>query len=197
MTATLTAPVSRRDRQDATRTGAGRAARFALGTQKVLLNVATALGAISIIAVVVFLVLGLRPAIVVSGSMAPGIPVGSLTVARTVPAETVAVGDVVTVPRTDGHGLVTHRVIETTPVGTATELRLQGDANTEPDALPYTVTEAGQVLGSIPHVGRYVAALQANVVAVVAGLLVLTAVVTFPARAARRADQADGGSAAG
>lgn len=178
---------ARREQQQhaAARPRAGtRAARRA---QRLLLDLAAVVGVLSLLAVAACLALGVRPAVVVSGSMAPGIPVGAVTLARTVPAESVAVGDVVTVPRTDGRGLVTHRVIETAPgTGGATTLRLQGDANTEPDALPYTVTEVGQVLGSVPHVGRAIVALQENVVAVVAGLLVLTAAVTFPAHAARR-----------
>lgn len=181
------AVTSRRDLRATTRPQhAGRAARVALRAQRVLLDVAAALGGLCVLAVIACLALGVRPAVVVSGSMAPGIGVGAVTIARTVPAADVAVGDVVTVPRTDGHGLVTHRVIETTPLaGGATELRLQGDANTEPDALPYTVTEVGHVLGSVPQVGRVVVALQENVVGVVAGLLVLTALVTFPTRGGR------------
>lgn len=181
------AVTSRRDLRAATRPQhAGRAARVALRAQRVLLDVAAALGGLCVLAVIACLALGVRPAVVVSGSMAPGIGVGAVTIARTVPAADVTVGDVVTVPRTDGHGLVTHRVIETTPLaGGATELRLQGDANTEPDALPYTVTEVGHVLGSVPQVGRVVVALQENVVGVVAGLLVLTALVTFPTRGGR------------
>ncbi|VTR76307.1 signal peptidase I [Cellulomonas hominis] len=176
---------TRRDLRVATaapRPRARLARRVARRAQQVLLNVAALLGVLSIVAVVVCVAMGIRPAIVVSGSMAPGIPVGALTVARTVPAGSVEVGDVVTVPRTDGDGLVTHRVIEAAPAadGSARTLRLQGDANTEPDALPYTVTEVGQVLGSFPHVGRAVAALQQNIVAVVAGLLVLTALATYP-----------------
>lgn len=181
------AVTSRRDlRTTARPQHAGRAARVALRAQRVLLDVAAALGGLCVLAVIACLALGVRPAVVVSGSMAPGIGVGAVTIARTVPAADVTVGDVVTVPRTDGHGLVTHRVIETTPLaGGATELRLQGDANTEPDALPYTVTEVGHVLGSVPQVGRVVVALQENVVGVVAGLLVLTALVTFPTRGGR------------
>lgn len=179
---------TRRERRSAAAERAGTGARIALRAQRLLLDLAAVVGVLSLLAVAACLALGVRPAVVVSGSMAPGIPVGAVTIARTVPAEAVAVGDVVTVPRTDGRGLVTHRVIETAPAedGRTTVLRLQGDANTEPDALPYTVTEVGQVLGSVPHVGRAIVALQENVVAVVAGLLVLTAAVTFPARAARR-----------
>ncbi len=167
----------------------GRAVRVARRAQRALLDVAAALGGLCVLAVLACLALGVRPAVVVSGSMAPGIGVGAVTLARTVPAADVAVGDVVTVPRTDGHGLVTHRVVGTAPVaGGATELRLQGDANAEPDALPSTVTQVGRVIGSVPHVGRVVVALQENVVAVVAGLLLLTALVTFPTRGGRGRD---------
>jgi signal peptidase I len=156
--------------------------RAARGLQQGVLDVAAVLGALAILAAVACLALGVRPAVVVSGSMAPGIPVGSLTVARTVPAEQVAVGDVVTVPRTTGSGLVTHRVVEATPAedGRSTVLRLQGDANAEPDALPYQVTEAGQVLGSVPHVGYAVAWMQQHLLLVVAALLVVTALATAP-----------------
>jgi signal peptidase len=160
----------------------GRALRVLARVQKTLLDVAAVVGTLSVVVVVLCLVTGVRPAIVVSGSMAPGLPVGSLTVARTVDAASVAVGDVVTLPRQDGEGLVTHRVIEVGPgaASGATELRLQGDANAEPDARPYTVDRVGLVLGSVPHLGRMVLGLQQHVVAVVAGLLVLTAVATFP-----------------
>lgn len=184
-------PTTRRARRATAATRRpGLAPRLAVRAQRLLLNLAAAVGVLSLLAVAACLALGVRPAVVVSGSMAPGIPVGAVTLARSVPADSVAVGDVVTVPRTDGRGLVTHRVIETTPlpggVAGATELRLQGDANTEPDAQPYAVAEVGQVLGSVPHVGYAVVALQENLVAVVAGLLALTALVTFPARAATR-----------
>lgn len=165
----------------------GTALRVLARGQKVLLDVGAVVGTLSVVVVVLCLVTGVRPAIVVSGSMAPGIEVGSLTVARSADAAAVAVGDVVTVPRHDGAGLVTHRVISTEPAadGGATVLRLQGDANAEPDAQPYTVESVGAVLGSVPHLGRLVLGLQQNVVAVVAGLLVLTAIATFPT--ARRA----------
>ncbi|HYQ76756.1 signal peptidase I [Cellulomonas sp.] len=161
------------------RRAGGRAAR---GLQQGVLDVAAVLGALSILAAVACLALGVRPAVVVSGSMAPGIPVGALTVARTVPAEQVAVGDVVTVPRTTGAGLVTHRVVEAAPAGDgrSTVLRLQGDANAEPDALPYTVTEVGQVLGSVPGVGYAVSWMQQHLLLVVAALLVVTALATAP-----------------
>ncbi|WP_431837690.1 signal peptidase I [Cellulomonas sp. Y8] len=155
------------------------AVRFA---QRAVLNVAAVLGTISIVVSVLCLLLGIRPAVVISGSMEPGIPVGSLTVSRTVPAEQVQVGDVVTVPRVNADGLVTHRVVSTAPAddGRSTVLELQGDANRDPDLLPYVVTEVGHVLTTVPGVGTLVQLLQQNVVAVVAGLLVVTVLVTAP-----------------
>ncbi|MBW0254835.1 signal peptidase I [Cellulomonas sp. PS-H5] len=166
------------------------APRALLAAQRVLLDVAAVVGVVSLLAVAACLLLGVRPAIVLSGSMSPAIPVGALTLARTVPADTVEVGDVVTVPRHERDGLVTHRVVQVTPAGTAAgtaggpavQLRLQGDANDEPDALPYTVTEAGRVLWSVPQLGRVVAALQEHVVLVVALLVGITALATFPVR---------------
>lgn len=181
----MTAAVDRPTRRSlrAAAGGSGRAGgRAVRGVQRVALDVAAALGALAILAAVACLALGVRPAVVVSGSMAPGIPVGSVTLARTVPAEQVAVGDVVTVPRTTGAGLVTHRVVEAAPAedGRSTVLRLQGDANAEPDALPYVVTEVGQVLGSVPHVGYAVVWLQQHLLLVVAALLLVTALATAP-----------------
>lgn len=166
-------------------------ARVLLGAQRVLLDVAAVVGVVSLVAVVLCLLLSVRPAIVLSGSMAPAVPVGALTVARTVPADTVQVGDVVTVPRHQRDGLVTHRVVQIAPAGTvagtgggtAVALTLQGDANDEPDAQPYTVTEVGRVLWTVPQLGRVVAALQQHVVLVVAVLVGITALATFPVRA--------------
>jgi signal peptidase len=183
-------PATRRDRavaereahRDRSPTAGERAAGAARLAQRIVLNIAAALGTISIVVSVLCLLFGIRPAVVISGSMEPGIPVGSLTIARTVPADQVEVGDVVTVPRTNADGLVTHRVIATTPAddGRSTVLELQGDANRDPDLLPYVVTEVGHVLGTVPGVGTVVQLLQQNVVAVVAGLLVVTVLVTAP-----------------
>ncbi|MBW0252649.1 signal peptidase I [Cellulomonas sp. PS-H5] len=180
---TLPGPVATHRAETSARTGAGdRAVAGIRFTQRAVLNVAAVLGTISIVVSVLCLLFGIRPAVVISGSMEPGIPVGSLTVSRTVPAEQVQVGDVVTVPRVNADGLVTHRVVATTPAddGRSTVLELQGDANRDPDLLPYVVTEVGHVLTTVPGVGTLVQLLQQNVVAVVAGLLVVTVLVTAP-----------------
>ena len=83
-----------------------------------------------------------------TGSMSPGIPAGSVALVHTVPAESVGIGDVVTVDR-PGQLPITHRVVGTRSiVGGSTELRLKGDANSVEDPEPYRVTEVGLLVNS-------------------------------------------------
>ena len=88
-----------------------------------------------LVAVALLLVaLGWRPVVLVSDSMAPGAPAGSLLVARPVAPTEVRTGDVLTVPLPAGDGRVTHRVVEVEDEGGARWVRLRGDANPTPDA---------------------------------------------------------------
>jgi signal peptidase len=146
-----------------------------------LLNVAATFGALCLVTFLACLAFGLRPAIVISGSMEPGYPVGSLTFSRLVPVAEIRPGDVVTLERNDGNGLVTHRVMEIHP-GPPRELVLKGDANTEPDPVPYRVQEAGLVLAVIPWVGYLVQAIQSNFFLAIAILIAITALATIPIR---------------
>jgi signal peptidase I len=146
MTATTAAPPS-----SPTRTIL-RAAR------SVILWLAAAVGAACIVLTVLALAFGVRSQIVVSGSMEPFMPTGSLILVKDTPAAELEVRDVVTVPRPHGEGLVTHRIIATETPGseaaaTARALTLQGDANQSPDPRPYTVASAGKVLFVIPQAG--------------------------------------------
>lgn len=164
--------------------------------RSVLLTTTAVLGAASIGAVVAGLVLDVRPLVVVSGSMEPGMPVGSLIAGRTVPADQVEVGDVVTVPRREGTtDLVTHRVVEVrTPDGAdpgVRELVLRGDANETDDPMPYVVAEARRHVATVPGGGYVVRTLQSGRgVVVVGGVLVAAVVLTF---AVPSADPATGG----
>lgn len=117
---------------------------------------------------------GSVPLTVLSGSMEPALPVGSLVVVRPVAPVDVQVGDVVTyLPYPDDPTAVTHRVIGIThrADGGRTFL-LQGDANGAPD-LPvqdfqvrarvwYVVHHLGHVSSAVNgderHVGVYVVA---------------------------------------
>ncbi|WP_457206560.1 signal peptidase I [Nocardioides sp. P5_C9_2] len=122
------------------------------------LTVAAALGAVSLVTALVFTVASVTPLVLTSGSMDPEIPTGSLALARSVPVDEVAVGDVVSV--WDARGTrVTHRVVALDPAG----LVLQGDANPTPDADPYDVPTADRVLVAVPHAGTVLAALTAPV----------------------------------
>lgn len=71
---------------------------------------------------------------VLSGSMEPTLPVGSVVVVRPQPVEGIAAGDIVTFlardPGSDATRVVTHRVVEVLP---GPEFRTRGDANPDPD----------------------------------------------------------------
>lgn len=150
-----------------------------------LLTFSAALGVIAIAAVAVCAIFGLRPVVVISGSMEPKLPVGSMVFYRTVPAQEVAVGDIVTVPRSDGAaGLITHRVKQATTKGGVTTLRLKGDANSTEDPLPYVVTSVGEFVGQIPVAGTIALAMRTplGIAAVATYVAALIAVIVFGRR---------------
>lgn len=154
-----------------------------------LLTVAATLGIVSILGFALLLFFGLKPQIVISGSMEPTMPTGSLALARPVDARTVQKGDIVTVPRNFGDGLVTHRVIaiDTTEDGT-TLLTLRGDANKTADPQPYAVSTAGLVVFHIPYLGFVARVLQTGygiVGLALVGLCFISAFVFDPVRIRR------------
>ncbi|WP_435771043.1 signal peptidase I [Nocardioides sp. SYSU DS0651] len=118
-----------------------------------LLTGGAVLGTATLLLVGGCLALGLRPMVVVSGSMSPAIPAGSLALARSTDAGQVEVGDVVTVLRADG-SRVMHRVVAAEPAGDRVALRLKGDANATPDPEPYVVESVGVVRGHVPLLGH-------------------------------------------
>jgi signal peptidase I len=149
-----------------------------------VLTATAALGVVSLLAVAAGLVLDVRPLVVISGSMEPTIPVGSLIAGRTVPAAEVQVGDVVTVPRREGTtDLVTHRVVEVRSSDAAEgarELVLRGDANASDDASPYTVTEVRRLVLTVPGAGYLVQTLQTpRGLVLLGGVLLAAVVLTF------------------
>jgi signal peptidase len=148
--------------------------------QRALLNVAAGLGLVCLAVVAVCLALNLRATVVISGSMEPDIPVGAITFHRPTPVGEIAVGDVVTVPRPDDGTLVTHRVVATEPFGAGVKLTLKGDANPEPDPVPYDVTTAGKVVATVPVAGHLVLFVKRNPLTVVGVLLGLTGLACFP-----------------
>lgn len=130
-------------------------------------------GVISILAFAVVMLFGLKPAVVISGSMEPTLPVGSLILTKATAASQVDVGAIVTVPRDDGT-LVTHRVVDIDrPDDGPFALTLRGDANESNDAAPYLVTEAGTHVLTIPVLGHIAMAVRTPIglLAIIGGLI--------------------------
>lgn len=135
--------------------------RILRGFRAALLWVGAMLGGFSAIVFLLGMLFGVRAQIVQSGSMAPDLPVGALLAVRTVPADELVIGDVVTVDRPSGRGLVTHRVVGIAPAsGGAVSLRLKGDANAGEDPDPYLVSEVGKKVLAVPGLGTLAALLQ-------------------------------------
>ena len=114
-------------------------------------------------------VLGYRTMTMLTGSMAPKINPGDVTIVTPVPVSEVTEGMVITYHRPiEDHSLVTHRVISVQKAadGTVT-VQTKGDANAAAD--PWTATLNGdtayQVRGVVPLLGHVIEALRAPIVA--------------------------------
>lgn len=138
-----------------------------------------ALGLLAIVAGIAVTFFGFSFLVFRSGSMGPGIPTGSLAVARTVPAADLRRGDIAAVVSADGTR-ITHRVVDVSSVGGRTVLVLKGDANAAPDGERYSVAEAERVWFSVPDGGYVLAAATSPAAAVVAGSLVVMLLITAP-----------------
>lgn len=111
------------------------------------------------LAVVAWSNAGLSFVVLASPSMEPYASPGDLLVHHEVPAEEVAVGDVVTVP-VEGDTLATQRVVRLarSPSG-AISARLQGDASPLPDPVPVHLQgDVARVLVVVPVVGSVLTA---------------------------------------
>ena len=136
------------------------AARRVLGVLAALVSSMIVLG---IVAVAV--ALSLVPAIggghtltVLSGSMAPSIPAGSVVIDRAAPARSLQVGDVVTYATTDEvsgvHILITHRIIALRAGSTGTQFITKGDANNTADDRAVGSSQIrGKVWYHVPYIG--------------------------------------------
>lgn len=115
--------------------------------------IAAAIGTVCLVAAIAAVGFGITPLIFRSGSMAPGIPTGSLAIAMSTPASELRAGDVVSVVWADDTR-VTHRLVASTPFGDGMyRLETQGDANASPDTQSVTVARADRVLWSAPGLG--------------------------------------------
>lgn len=92
---------------------------------------------------------------VLTGSMTPKIPVGSVVVDRPVDPGTLKVGDIATYQKVAGKAeYVTHRIIKIDTSKSPVLFTFKGDANRGPDALPVPATAIrGKVWFHLPYLG--------------------------------------------
>ena len=119
---------------------------------KIFANLPIAVAFLVLIAYVVLFVNGIKPYIVLSGSMEPNIHTGSVCFVDTnVKYEDILVNDVIAF-ETKTNALVTHRVINITSHGFETK----GDNNNSSDGISTTQSNfRGQTLFSIPYLGYF------------------------------------------
>lgn len=136
----------------------------------------------------------IKPLIVISGSMEPGIMTGDLLIATKVDAATLAAGDVVSLDSELTDNLVTHRIVAITPAaGDAFTVTMKGDNNAFEDALDYTVSgEVWKPTMQIAGAGAVVARLTTPAVAVplMIGLIALLGITLLVPAGARDEDDA-------
>lgn len=127
---------------------------------------------------------GSTPYTILTSSMEPSMPPGTLVVVKPTDPNTINIGDVVTYQLYSGESeVVTHRVVQiqspTTPGGDRSFIT-KGDANSEPDAKPVMAVQLrGTVWYSVPWIGWVNnivnGDMRAIVIPIVAGLLFLYA----------------------
>lgn len=103
------------------------------------------------------ILMGLKPAVVKTGSMKPSYPPGSLILVKPTPANQLKLGQVITFtdPDKPARGLVTHRIVKIEHKDGAPIFTTQGDANPAPDTWRLKLSsDAGLMTYSVPQVGR-------------------------------------------
>lgn len=92
---------------------------------------------------------------VLTGSMSPSIPVGSIVLVRPVDPSTLEVGDVATYQKApDKTDYITHRVAEIDDSTTPAQFIFKGDANRGPDLTPVVPGQIrGEVWFHVPYLG--------------------------------------------
>lgn len=171
-----------------------------------VLSAAETLGVIVLIIAAIALagvrLIGLAPYCVLSGSMEPSIPTGSLIYVTQVDSSQLAQGDVITF-KNPAEAVVTHRIVEIQDAGQASSVgnqlssqsitqsfpagselrtfRTKGDANQSVDgALVYPQDVLGKPVACIPYAGYAASAIQSPVgVLVIAILLTLWGLSTW------------------
>jgi signal peptidase len=125
-------------------------------TAKVMasLLLAVIVGALAVVTVIPRAVHG-AALTVLTGSMTPTIPVGSVVVVRPVDPGTLHVGDIITFQKQAAKAeFITHRIVSIHTKTTPVTLTTKGDANRGADVDPVPVTAVrGRVLFHVPYLG--------------------------------------------
>ena len=128
------------------------------------IGVGLSFGLLALVALIAVLVIALpmvtksTPYTVLTGSMTPNYPAGTLVIVKPTDVQQIRIGDVVTYQITsDQPAVVTHRVIQiiepTTAAGTVSFIT-KGDANSLPDAAPVKPVQVrGVVWYAVPYLG--------------------------------------------
>jgi signal peptidase len=138
--------------------------------RQVVGRVASTVGLILVLTLAMLMLLpsllGFHRYVIVSGSMEPAIPVGSVVYDKAVPVAELAVGDVITFMPPPEYGIkspVTHRIYEISAAppllsihaAAGRMLRTKGDANEDPDPwrMLLNQTDQDRVEHHLPYVG--------------------------------------------
>lgn len=150
--------------------------KIVFNTIIILLVAAIAIIAISLIVPRFF---GIQPIAVQTGSMAPKYPQGSMIYVKSINAEDIEVGDVVTYKLYDAEGEVvnnlTHRVIEIDK--TTRTFTTQGDANNAPDNPVSFDEDVSKVVFSVPIVGTIAEIVDTTSGKIMAGTIIIVVLI--------------------
>ena len=99
-------------------------------------------------------VFGIQSYVIISGSMEPSIPTGSLVYVRSTNTEIIQEGDIITFYSNRNSSLpTTHRVVENKT--SEKEIITKGDANEKEDILPVRYADVlGKVVFFLPYLGK-------------------------------------------
>lgn len=112
---------------------------------------------LALMALAVAIAMGLKPAVVKTGSMRPLLDPGELILVKPTDANRLKVGDVITFtdPDMPAKGLVTHRIVKRVVEKGRPVFTTQGDANPVPDPWRLKLRkDAGRMKFHVPTVGR-------------------------------------------
>ena len=146
--------------------------------------ICSALGTICLIGIIILCVpvtlpklIGYEVYTVVSGSMEPAIPTGSLVMIKGVDAQEVQAEDVIAFyGGPDSHAIITHRVVENRVV--MGEFITKGDANAENDMNPVKYDALiGKVAFSLPVFGAVAQMLTSGEGKIVAALVIVVSLL--------------------